>query len=351
MRKKSGGPNTDSGKSKVSQNAIKHSLSTSKVVNMSEKNNIDAFAQDLISHYDIKDPLEILQLQRIALYREKLAKAYQAESAQVNLAQQDLQNNPQLVFEKMSFISPVAKGMALEYIRWNEWFLPYDIKPKDLRGYCEEIQGAKLSIQSESEFIKSFPTLAAFLRQLKTISVEKNEPIFKKLEFISTRLKTLFSRGEDYQEKARYLWELLEIFKREQKAKYQQDSAEDDELEQYIRESQEEIKAAKNLKHQYVNTEYEEIQKEEIQKETTSFPSAKLLREQLSSFVNLLKHFEQAQQAYAQFETTRDWMMQTVGMQAGQSDVLLRYQTTWERRLSAAIGELLELQKRSKISK
>lgn len=100
MRKKSGGPNTEFGKSKVSQNAIKHSLSTSKVVDVTEKNNIDSYAQDLISHYETKDPLEILQLQRIALYREKLAKAYQAESAQEKLAQQDLQNNPQLVFKK-----------------------------------------------------------------------------------------------------------------------------------------------------------------------------------------------------------------------------------------------------------
>lgn len=345
MRKKSGGPNTELGKSKVSQNAIKHSLSTTKVVDATEKNKIDAYAQDLISHYNTKDPLEVLQLERIALYREKLAKAYQAESAQEKLAQQNLQNNPQLVFEKMTFVSPVAKGMALEYIRWNEWFLPYDIRPKELINFCKEIQEAKLTIQSESEFVKSFPSLTTFLRQLKTISVEKNASIFKKLEFISERLKTIFSRGEEYQEKAQYLWELLEIFKREQNAKQQQGSVEEDELDRYIRESQEEMRAAKKLKQQYVDSE-----SKGPKEEAPPLPSAKVLKEQLSNFLDLLKYFEQAQQAYAQFETTRDWMMQTVGMQAGQSDVLLRYQTTWERRLSAAIGELLELQKRSRLS-
>jgi hypothetical protein len=40
----------------------------------------------------------------------------------------------------------------------------------------------------------------------------------------------------------------------------------------------------------------------------------------------------------------QDLLLRSVTLGGEESDRLLRYQTTWERRLSSAIGELLALQ-------
>jgi len=40
----------------------------------------------------------------------------------------------------------------------------------------------------------------------------------------------------------------------------------------------------------------------------------------------------------------QELMLRSVTLSGEESDRLLRYQTTWERRLSSAIGELLVLQ-------
>ena len=51
-----------------------------------------------------------------------------------------------------------------------------------------------------------------------------------------------------------------------------------------------------------------------------------------------------AQEIAQNFSRMQDLMLRTVTLSGEESDRLMRYQTTWERRLSSAMGELLALQ-------
>lgn len=251
MSKKAGGPNTPEGKSKISQNAIKHGLSTSQASNPFEKNNIELYAQDLIAHYKAEDPLEILQMQRIALYREKLAKAYQAEIAQEQLVIQDLENNPEAVFAKMPSINPVSKGMAREFIIWKKWTLPLDLTAEGLSEICLEIKSLSLAIHSEKEFTQIFPCLTQFLECFTSSRAGSDVSVMKKLEEVSDRLTTIFANGKHYGEAMKKLYEALEMLKANQRAAKLEDTTGEDELIRHIQETQEEMAAAKRARKSY----------------------------------------------------------------------------------------------------
>ena len=51
-----------------------------------------------------------------------------------------------------------------------------------------------------------------------------------------------------------------------------------------------------------------------------------------------------AQEVSKEFDRMQDLLVRSVTLDGEESDRLMRYQTTWERRLSSAIGELLALQ-------
>ena len=66
----------------------------------------------------------------------------------------------------------------------------------------------------------------------------------------------------------------------------------------------------------------------------------------LNHFVTINDHQERAQKVFEQYAHTKDLLKRAAQLPAAESDLLMRYQTTLERRLSSAIGELLELQRR-----
>lgn len=76
------------------------------------------------------------------------------------------------------------------------------------------------------------------------------------------------------------------------------------------------------------------------------FPNQQEVGKQLNLFRKLQKDMISAIAALAQFESTKALRLQILALPNAGTDVLLRYQTTWERRLSAAIGKFLELRKR-----
>jgi hypothetical protein len=49
-----------------------------------------------------------------------------------------------------------------------------------------------------------------------------------------------------------------------------------------------------------------------------------------------------------QYQEIKDFMLRALSLPVAESDLLMRYQTTLERRLSSAIGELLALQRAKK---
>jgi hypothetical protein len=117
-------------------------------------------------------------------------------------------------------------------------------------------------------------------------------------------------------------------------------SAEIDELDQYIESTK--------LKHGQKN---KLNQNERFTKEgagENAMPDSNVLNKQLQGFLSLQQSYIEAQRLVTLFHETKELMMRSISLPVSESDLLMRYQTTLERRLSQAIGELLALQKAEK---
>jgi hypothetical protein len=72
------------------------------------------------------------------------------------------------------------------------------------------------------------------------------------------------------------------------------------------------------------------------------------LRSYLKRFTALLTAYHEAENVVIKYLEIKDLMTKAISLPASESDLLMRYQTTLERRLSQAIGELLALQRASR---
>ena len=66
---------------------------------------------------------------------------------------------------------------------------------------------------------------------------------------------------------------------------------------------------------------------------------------QLEEVLRLERIWSQVERLLPIFEETRAWMLRSADLHHDDMDRMMRYQTSLERRLSTAIGELLELQR------
>jgi len=73
-----------------------------------------------------------------------------------------------------------------------------------------------------------------------------------------------------------------------------------------------------------------------------------IIKEQLQQFLDLYKNYQKVEEIAVQYQEIRDLMLRALSLPVAESDLLMRYQTTLERRLSSAIGELLALQRAKK---
>lgn len=83
---------------------------------------------------------------------------------------------------------------------------------------------------------------------------------------------------------------------------------------------------------------------EDASPEASTEPDLTKINEALSGFRDLNSEVSSAHEVAMNFSKMQDLMLRSVTLSGEESDRLLRYQTTWERRLSSAIGELLALQ-------
>jgi hypothetical protein len=72
------------------------------------------------------------------------------------------------------------------------------------------------------------------------------------------------------------------------------------------------------------------------------------VQKHLNQFLSLFENYQQAQNLVVRYQEIKNLMMRAISLPAAESDLLMRYQTTLERRLSQAIGELLALQRAKK---
>ena len=329
MSKKGGGPKSVEGKARSSQNALKHGITTSALKTAQEKELVAHFTQELMQHYAPTSPLEILQIERIALCRAKLAHLYEVERLQLQLLVDEIDTHPEKVLEQFSYLQDIAKGMVLEKIRFGQLRLPAGLEDGQLQAIVREVLAFQGMIASAKDVQKHLSSLYHFLMHHPDEAVQKAPLLEEKMRLVSEELSRCIARGQNYME---YAWNLFKPALEQERIQAQLEvennkTSEEIVLEQYIAQVQDQINEER-AKYSH-----------KIDLSGPRFPSHAMWMEQLNRFVTIFGHQEQAQKAFEKYTQTKELLKASAQLPSAQSDLLMRYQTTLERRLSSAIGE------------
>lgn len=337
FKKQSGGPKTIEGKLNSSKNATKHGLTSMKPSGDDEKALVETYSQELNDFYEPKSPLEKLQIQRIAICRAKLAHLYELEKVKLSLAAKELEQQPEKILEKIPSAVGVSKVLALDCIRFGQITLPCNLTPALFSAICEEINSFHGQIDNQHQFARTFPKLTKYLNTFSGFTSAAG--ILERLAHIAGRLEKLLNSDEGYYGQIEDLFHYYILGKKYES--FLEREAMRPELEELERYQEEVVRPRHGLKPR--KKESENLAKE------PEHPSPDMIASQLGKFLALQKAYLEAQQLLVNYEEVRALLLRSVSLPSAESDLLMRYQTTLERRLSSAIGELLELQKRSTV--
>ena len=313
---RSTGPKSALGKAKSSQNAVSHGLTSNRVM-PDEIRMVEDFTRELTHYYKPESPLEVLQIQRIAFCRAKLAKLIDIEVAGREIARQRIDLEPELVMERLTQYPANLRNLALLSIKGESVLTGWGLDEPTWHAIVLEIKNFTGTLNDESDLILSFPNLCAYLSGIKPVpgQVEDMGPD-QALMIFSQRIRNLA------------LNETPIAHAKTQKSP--KESSFDAMLARIQRTTQiEQMATRKTLRtnmpgvagyHQAVELDLQEITN-------------------LGSLLNRVPAVVQS------FEEMKGWMLRAADLQSDETERMMKYQTMLERRLSSAIGELLELRK------
>ncbi|MEI6383495.1 MAG: hypothetical protein WCO80_07550 [Betaproteobacteria bacterium] len=302
---KGGGPNSDKGKQISSQNAIVHGATSNNATGAAQRDLVQRYEEELTSHYKPTSPLERLQIQRIALCRAKLDALYALEQTKLQIAAEDLTANPKQAMDRVYSSADLTQSFALTLSGGRRLDLPMNLTPELLASFSAEIKGAGGVLRSEDDLYAIMPGLGKFV------------------DDIAVRLK--ISDGQALLRIGDAIREMLE-----------KKDANQSRLTEVFNLGLEVIKARKRGDKVLVLQSGKDVNEDDIDTKKTN--------EALSAIVDLNQMVMNAKEISQNFSRMQDLMLRSVTLSGEESDRLMRYQTTWERRLSSAMGELLALQ-------
>jgi cell fate (sporulation/competence/biofilm development) regulator YlbF (YheA/YmcA/DUF963 family) len=206
-----------------------------------------------------------------------------------------------------------------------------------LQGICDEIKQMSGVIENKHQFARALPKLTKYLNAYPVVGLNNTNQWMEKLAAISKELKMTDERGDMYAGKFE---ELVKGYLRgmEYEALLEKEAMRP-ELEELERH-QEERRIARGEKPR------------KIESTPTVNPDAitdmEVISQQLKQFLDLHKSYQKVQGISVQYQEMKNLMLRALSLPVAESDLLMRYQTTLERRLSQAIGELLALQRAKK---
>jgi hypothetical protein len=334
---KKGGPKTNAGKAVSSKNSTKHGLTSKTPSSLKEKEIVSAYIQELTTYYKPESPLEKIQIERIAICKAKLDRLYEVEGLQLDLVMEKFIQDPDQILDQIPMAKGVNRGMIKELIQYGEITLPCKLKVNDLEIICEEIIYSRKNILKETDLEVYWPNLTRFLKSYEPIYLsDANSNLLEKLALISEGIEYSLSHQDKYLERYQ---DLIEIALRlKQQPEFEANSLNNDlELDRLI-EEQNAAREAQRKKRYPNNKEPELVIPLE------PLIDQERLTQQLKSFANLLRTHNLSLEVYEQYQSIKELMVQGVVLPQRESDLFMRYQTTLDRRLSTAIGELLHLQ-------
>jgi len=329
---RSGGPKSALGKAKSSQNSLKHGITSSVSTSVNEQSLIDSFTKELEDFYDPQSPLEKLQIQRIAICRAKLAKLYEVEGARLEMRSNKLEHSTESIFKELPYINGVVKGMVHEMAVFGQLILPLGLTSEVLKKIAQEVLVVEAKSQIKDPW-KLLPSLANFLE--KIIEFNTNESLDSRLNLVSTYIQKVLDQGNLYNEHLKHTLGTGNDFGLAKDDVVE----EEDELDLLIKQSQEKYRQKqKSNRKTSVSSEF-------IEEVKSPNDDISAVMGQCKVFIDLYRYSQEAQKGFEQFIQTKSLMLKSVVLPSNESDLLMRYQTTLERRLSSAIGELLALQR------
>jgi hypothetical protein len=324
-RKGVGGPKTAAGKAKSSINAIKFGVSTYRSVDDEERELISRLTKELLDFYQPQSPLEIMQLERIALCRAKLARLYEVERTRLQLARQTIDASPKKLLEQLGFKSDLSQKLALEQIEYQSMSLPLQLTLETLKAIVNEVQHYGPRAISEKEFKRYLPSLYQYLNQNQFLGIDEEDSILNKLQLVLQKLKKIVESENPMIGKMAHLLGL--IIDKNHQAQVEED---DDDVHELLLQLDPQYKAPDP----------------KARSNSTEVDVHEILNH-LNLFGELLSACRRAEKIVTHYEKSKALIVKSLVLPQTEADLLLRYQTTWERRLSTEVGEFIELRKYS----
>lgn len=332
--KKKVGPNTAMGKAIASQNSLKHGLTSNRPSSSSEKEAYANYLAKLNEYYQPQSPIEQLQLERIAICKIKLDRLYALEEVQLAIAIAKFEREPDLVLDQIAAATGVVRGMVKELIQFGKVTLPCKLSATALHSICKEVEegGRAPTKLTDAEVESHYPQLAKFLNGYYAVNLSIEEDLLVKLRHVFESITKTLEGGAHYSESIKRIFERLMRERMPEPRDEEALSVHDLELQQMITEQQEARDQQQRRK-----------PKEPSKPLDTSMKRAQF-EKYTQVFLNLRNVLGTCKQVHDHFVKTKELMAKAVTLPQSESDLLMRYQTTLERRLSTAIGELLLLQ-------
>lgn len=334
--KRSGGPKTVQGKARSSKNATSHGLTSMSPRNPNEKTLVTAYIDELANYYQPQSPLERLQIERIATCRAKLAYLNDLEQVKLALAVKELESQPETILKTIPGASGLALGMAKASIASGAIYFPCRLDLPLLEAICHEIEQLHGVLENKHQFARALPKLTKYLNAYPVVGLNNTDQWMEKLMAVSKDLDMAFAIGDQHAGEWDEFIQTYLVGRKylDQLGKESMKSAMD-ELDRY----QEEVRIRYGQKPSKIEL-------------ATPNPDAisdlPTVLKHLQKFLSLHESYQQAQQLLLQYPETKELMLRAISLPVAESDLFMRYQTTLERRLSSAIGELLALQRASK---
>lgn len=322
------GPKSEAGKAKSAVNSTVHGLRSNNLSTTEQKQIYDSFLKELIDYYQPESPLEKIQLERIAICRAKLHTLYSLENAKIDSMLREYSSNSAQLLKQFSSLPPAVRGMLSELIRWKTIVLPCNLTSEILEKIHLEIQSFSGVINSEAHLRSMFPELVSYLN-----SFDSESELDHKLIAISEKITQALARGENYCE---FLISRL--------GNHFSGAGEEskDELSEKQIEFEEQVR-----QHQLESKDFRRYSKLKTNIPQAGFKDAKHLQKVLKPFTDLFVAYQNANSSTSEVIKFIEKNKSSLTLPQADTDLLLRYQTTWERRLSSSIGEFLRLQEMS----
>lgn len=321
------GPKTPEGKTKSAKNSTKHGLRSQNLSTTEQIVQQSNFLQELIDHYKPVGPLEEMQLERIATCRVKLKSLYELEQAKMDLLIEKNKADLQKQIAELSNLSPLERGMLHELIKFKILMLPLGLDIDLLKKIVQEFDEFSGDISTDEDLKEYFPALVIHLNNSKSNASELHVQLFA----VNEQLQRVVNRGENYKFIQHMIRdELASRAKKREKELDPEEIAKSKAIDDYI-----------EMANRRRQTEYGIKVKKKVEIE---FPSQRKILEAIEVYRTLLEAYEAAISNQDIIEKRVKMKELTVSLPIEEADLLMRYQTAWERRLSTSMGEFMRMQ-------